>query len=70
MYVPDVVATVEFYERVFGLKRRFIDGAQYAEMETGVRHWVLLQRRSPRRMGLFSDGICLMKRLLESRSVL
>jgi lactoylglutathione lyase len=35
-YVPDVMATVEFYERAFSLKRRFVHpNGQYAEMETG-----------------------------------
>jgi catechol 2,3-dioxygenase-like lactoylglutathione lyase family enzyme len=35
-YVPDVAAAVEFYERAFGLARRFVDGGGlYAEMETG-----------------------------------
>ena len=37
LYVPDVAATVAFYERAFGLKRRFVDeSGQYAEMETGA----------------------------------
>lgn len=36
IYVADVTATVEFYELVFGLKRRFIhETGDYAEMETG-----------------------------------
>jgi lactoylglutathione lyase len=36
IYVPDVGATVEFYEMAFGLKRRFIhESGLYAEMETG-----------------------------------
>jgi len=35
-YVRDVERSVAFYERAFGLKRRFIDGSgQYGEMETG-----------------------------------
>ena len=35
-YVRDVERSVAFYERAFGLMRRFIDGSgQYAEMETG-----------------------------------
>jgi lactoylglutathione lyase len=36
-YVADVPATVEFYERAFGLARRFVgpDG-DYAEMDTGA----------------------------------
>lgn len=36
LYVPDVTAAVEFYERAFSLKRRFIhESGEYAEMETG-----------------------------------
>ena len=37
IYVSDVPATVAFYERAFGLTRRFADeSGQYAEMETGA----------------------------------
>ena len=37
LYVPDVTAAVEFYERAFGLARRFVhESGQYAEMETGA----------------------------------
>jgi lactoylglutathione lyase len=37
LYVPNVLATVDFYERAFGLKRRFVhESQQYAEMETGT----------------------------------
>jgi lactoylglutathione lyase len=37
IYVPDVPAAVVFYERAFGLTRRFVhEGQQYAEMETGL----------------------------------
>lgn len=36
VYVADVPATVEFYERAFGLKRTFIhESNEYAQMETG-----------------------------------
>jgi uncharacterized glyoxalase superfamily protein PhnB len=37
VYVADVAATVDFYERAFGLTRRFVsaDGG-YAELETGA----------------------------------
>ncbi|WP_199772948.1 VOC family protein [Ensifer adhaerens] len=36
LYVPDVVATVSFYEAAFGLRRRFVHESDlYAEMETG-----------------------------------
>lgn len=37
LHVPDVAEIVAFYERAFGLARRFVhDGGQYAEMETGA----------------------------------
>ncbi len=37
VYVRDVPATVAFYERAFGLQRRFVhDSGSYAEMETGA----------------------------------
>jgi len=36
VYTPDVVAAVEFYERAFGLTRRFVaEGDDYAELDTG-----------------------------------
>lgn len=36
LYVHDVPRSVEFYERAFGLTRRFVgDEGNYAEMETG-----------------------------------
>ena len=36
IYVPDVTATIEFYERAFGLSRRFIaEDRSYGEVETG-----------------------------------
>lgn len=37
LYVKEVEATVEFYERAFGLRRRFVhDTKQYAELDTGA----------------------------------
>lgn len=37
LYVPDVEAAVVFYERAFGLARRFVhESKTYAEMETGA----------------------------------
>lgn len=36
LYVPDVEAAVAFYEQAFGLKRRFVMGGDYGEMETGA----------------------------------
>ena len=36
LYVDDVTRSVEFYEKAFGLDRRFIhESGQYAEMRTG-----------------------------------
>jgi lactoylglutathione lyase len=36
LYVEDVVRAIDFYERAFGLSRRFIaDDATYGELETG-----------------------------------
>ncbi len=36
IYVQDVAKTIEFYERAFGLKVRFVhESGAYAEMETG-----------------------------------
>lgn len=36
LYVPDVEAAVAFYEQAFGLRRRFVAGTDYGEMETGA----------------------------------
>jgi uncharacterized glyoxalase superfamily protein PhnB len=37
VYVQDVPATVDFYEKAFGLTRRFLhESHTYAEMETGA----------------------------------
>ena len=36
VYVPDVLASVEFFEKAFGLKRRFIHESGYAEMDSGT----------------------------------
>ena len=35
LYVRDLDATVAFYERAFGLERRFVHESGYAEMATG-----------------------------------
>lgn len=35
IYVPDVLKTLEFYERAFGFKRKFVHENNYAELETG-----------------------------------
>ncbi|MBP6116982.1 MAG: VOC family protein [Neisseriaceae bacterium] len=37
VYVPDVVASIEFFEQALGLKRRFVhESLTYAELETGA----------------------------------
>jgi lactoylglutathione lyase len=37
LYVGDVAASVDFYERAFGLERRLLhESGQYAELETGA----------------------------------
>lgn len=37
LYVPDVASAVAFYEKAFGVARRFVhDSGQYAELETGA----------------------------------
>jgi catechol 2,3-dioxygenase-like lactoylglutathione lyase family enzyme len=37
LYVPDVARAVEFYERAFGVPRRFVhESGSYAELETGA----------------------------------
>ncbi|MDR6126390.1 catechol 2,3-dioxygenase-like lactoylglutathione lyase family enzyme [Sphingomonas sp. SORGH_AS438] len=36
IYVADVLAMIDFYERAFGLKRRFVHESNlYAELNTG-----------------------------------
>jgi lactoylglutathione lyase len=36
IYVPDVEATISFYEKAFGLKRRMVvETGEYGELETG-----------------------------------
>ncbi len=37
LYVPDVAGAVAFYERAFGMARRFVhESGTYAELETGA----------------------------------
>lgn len=36
LYVPDVIRSIEFYERAFGFERGFIhESAEYGELKTG-----------------------------------
>ncbi len=36
IYVPDVAASLEFFEKAFGLKRRFVHESGYGELDTGA----------------------------------
>ncbi len=36
VYVPDVLASVEFFEKAFGLKRRFLHESGYGERDPGT----------------------------------
>jgi catechol 2,3-dioxygenase-like lactoylglutathione lyase family enzyme len=36
IYVPDVLASVEFFEKAFGLRRRFVHESGYGELDTGA----------------------------------
>jgi catechol 2,3-dioxygenase-like lactoylglutathione lyase family enzyme len=37
IYVPDVLASVEFFEKAFGLRRRFVhESGDYGELDTGA----------------------------------
>ena len=39
LYVPDVSASLQFFERAFGLKRRFLhESGTYGELDTGETH--------------------------------
>lgn len=35
VYVDDPPAAADFYERVFGLKKEFVAGTEYAQLDTG-----------------------------------
>jgi lactoylglutathione lyase len=43
LYVEDVKATIEFYEKAFGLSRRFLQEGQYGELETGTTRLAFAQ---------------------------
>jgi lactoylglutathione lyase len=52
-YVPDVAATVAFYEAAFGLERRFLhESGTYAEMETGATALAFASEASPEGSGV------------------
>jgi uncharacterized glyoxalase superfamily protein PhnB len=55
VYVQDVIGTVEFYERAFGLKRTFVhETGQYAQMETGQTALAFADERTTPTASLFS----------------
>ncbi|MGH2761887.1 MAG: VOC family protein, partial [Thermoleophilaceae bacterium] len=46
LYVRDVAASLELYERAFGQRRRFVhESGEYAELETGVVTLAFASRR-------------------------
>lgn len=48
-YVPDVEASLAFFERAFGLKRRFVaPGGGYGELETGATALAFAQHDTAR----------------------
>lgn len=49
VYVPDVGAALDFFERAFGLTRRFIaPGGDYGELETGATALAFAQHATAR----------------------
>lgn len=53
LYVDDVLKTVGFYEKAFGLKTRFVhDSNAYAEMETGQTRLAFTSKTLAKENGL------------------
>ncbi|MCX6126169.1 MAG: VOC family protein [Proteobacteria bacterium] len=53
LYVEDVLKTVSFYEKAFGLKTRFVhDSNAYAEMETGQTRLAFTSKALAKENGL------------------
>lgn len=53
LYVEDVLKTVDFYEKAFGLKRGFVHESNgYAEMETGATKLAFTSKELARTNGL------------------
>lgn len=53
LYVDDVLTTVDFYEKAFGLKTRFVhDSNAYAEMETGQTRLAFTSKALAKENGL------------------
>lgn len=58
LYVNDVGASISFYEKAFGLKRKFLhESGQYGEMETGQTTLSFANRNSSKPEGLDLLGI-------------
>ncbi|MBN8609843.1 MAG: VOC family protein [Deltaproteobacteria bacterium] len=54
LYVPDVATSVSFYERAFGVARRFVhESGTYAEMETGATALAFADETSTPNRGAF-----------------
>jgi lactoylglutathione lyase len=45
LYVVDVIAALDFYERAFGLRRRMVEPPLYGELETGDTVLAFTERR-------------------------
>lgn len=56
LYVQDLLASVEFYERAFGFSRRMVHEEQYAELETGATRLAFVARSAIEAMLPLSCG--------------
>lgn len=57
LYVPEVAAAVEFYERAFGLTRRFVhESGTYAELETGATALAFADESATPTVGAFEPN--------------
>jgi lactoylglutathione lyase len=55
-FVPDVAASVAFYEKAFGCTLRFMPpGAPFAELDTGATLLCFLSEATIQKTGLFSN---------------
>ena len=57
LHVPDVSAAVAFYERAFGMQRRFVDPqSTYAELQTGTTTLAFAAHEFVRQLGTHSQN--------------
>lgn len=57
VYVPDVAASLAFYERAFGLSRRFLhESGSYGELETGATALAFAQEDFTPSKGVFAPN--------------